>query len=77
MITILKIKNEWNMVVVDIEKAFLEPIVKEDLYVKVPQGLEKVTHVGENKICHLNKAVYGLVQATRQFYIEIATFLNE
>lgn len=75
IILLVKLMKDFDMILIDVEKAFLEPQVEEDLYLKIPKGLEMITKIEEKKCCKLNKAVYGLVQEARQFYQEILTYL--
>ena len=54
----------------------MESSVKEDIYIKPPEVLELIGD-GLNdyvKPYKLNKAIYGLVQASINFYQEIKTF---
>jgi hypothetical protein len=69
-ITLSKSKEGWTVEVIDIETAFLEADLKEQVWIEVPQGYEfafgeidRETHV-----MLLLKAMYGLVQAPRAFY---------
>ena len=39
-------------------------------------GSDEGDHVGENKICKLNRSVYGLVQAAKNFYDRIVRYLK-
>ena len=59
--------NEWNMVVVDIKPAFFYGVLDEEIYMKIPEGLEEYmgTGFGGDKCLILDKAIYGLVQAAR------------
>jgi len=63
---LLSIVSRYNMELkqIDFDTAFLNATVEEDIYMKQPEGF----HVGgPNTVCKLNKAIYGLKQASRQW----------
>ena len=70
VIMTLLVSNNWEADIVDIETAFLYGELEEEIYIKVPEGLETYldTMFGPDHCFLLNKAMYGLVQAARQFY---------
>lgn len=45
----------WNISQLDINNAFLNGILEEEIYIKQPPGYEQNT----NLVCKLNKAIYG------------------
>ena len=47
--------------------AFLHGFIKEELYMMQPGGF--VNPKGANKICKLQRSIYGLVQASRSWNI--------
>ena len=47
--------------------AFLNGFIKEELYMMQPEGF--VNPKGANKICKLQRSIYGLVQASRSWNI--------
>src|SRR5512141_242964 len=47
----------------DVKTAFLNGFIKEELYMMQPEGF--VNPKGANKICKLQRSIYGLVQASR------------
>ena len=49
----------WQM---DMKTTFLDGFIKEELYVIQPEGF--VNPKGANKICKLQRSIYGLVQAS-------------
>ena len=51
--------------IVGVETAFLYGKLEEQIYVECPQG---ISDVGKNDFIILNKCIYGLVQAARQYY---------
>ena len=56
----------------DVETAFLYGIIKERIYMKLPQGFEKA-----GIVCRLRKALYGLKQSARLWYERFAGYLFE
>ena len=54
----------WQM---DVKTAFLNGLLKEELYMMQPKGF--VDPKGDNKVCKLQRSVYGLVQASRSWNI--------
>ena len=53
----------WNCEAIDVEAAFLNADLEEDVFVEVPKGFETGGTVDRNNVCKLLKAVYGIVQA--------------
>jgi len=45
----------------DIKTAFINGEIKEELYMKIPEGM----NIDRDKVCRLNKSIYGLKQAAR------------
>ena len=56
----------------DVKLAFLNGVLKEEVYVAQPPGFELPN--SENKVCRLKKALYGLKQALRAWYQKIDSF---
>ena len=49
---------KWDIHQLDIKEALLNGIVKEEVYVEYPTGVE--THDRKTHVCKLNKALYDL-----------------
>ena len=58
----------------DVETAFLNGPVVEELYVREPKGYER-GHPGQ--VLRLRKAVYGLRQAARQWFLELVKLMDQ
>ena len=52
----------WQM---DVKTAFLNGHLKEELYMMQPEGF--VDPLNANKVCKLQRSIYGLVQASRSW----------
>ncbi|GMI79751.1 cysteine-rich RLK (RECEPTOR-like protein kinase) 8 [Hibiscus trionum] len=63
----LAAQNDWHMLQLDVNNAFLNGLLDEEAYMKLPQGY--VTGVqGVNLAFKLQKSIYGLRQASRQWF---------
>jgi Reverse transcriptase (RNA-dependent DNA polymerase) len=51
----------------DVETAFLHGELEEEIYMQVPKGHEEVFEENKDICLKLQKAIYGLVQAARQW----------
>ncbi|KAB2620734.1 hypothetical protein D8674_037714 [Pyrus ussuriensis x Pyrus communis] len=69
--------DSWNLngLVLDVKSAFLNGVLKEEVYVDQPQGF--VIQGKEDKVYKLSKALYGLKQAPRAWYEEIDSYFTK
>ena len=51
----------------DAKNAFLNGFIKEELYMMQPEGF--VDPKGANKVCKLQRSIYGLLQASQSWNI--------
>ena len=65
--------------VVDIDNAFLNGDLEHEIYMKIPEGYDEVINkdVDKEDCLILQKAIYGLVQAGRQFWKKIVDKMQE
>ena len=64
MLAIATFYEIWQM---DVNTTFLNGFVKEELYMIQPEGF--VNPKGANRVCMLQRSIYGLVQASRSWNI--------
>ena len=65
--------NEFRLFQMDVKSAFLNGIIKEEVYVEQPPGFDDDKH--PDWVFKLNKALYGLKQAPRAWYEKLSSFL--
>jgi Reverse transcriptase (RNA-dependent DNA polymerase) len=64
--------------VVDVDTAFLYGNLEENLYMKIPKGYrEVIADDNDGDVLELQKSLYGLVQAARQWWKTLTSFLVE
>ena len=66
-------KLRFDIQQMDVETAFLNATLEEEVYIKVPEG---VTRVEGCNCIRLNKALYGLKQSPREWYENINGYLQ-
>ena len=65
---------KWKVHQMDVETAFLNNVVEEEVYVE--QTLSFETHERETHVCKLKKSMYNLKQEPRTWYDRINSFLS-
>nr|GEZ23588.1 hypothetical protein [Tanacetum cinerariifolium] len=65
--------KSFPIYLMDMKTAFLNGLLKEEVYVAQPDGFVDPDH--PEKVYHLRKALYGLKQAPRAWYDELSKFL--
>lgn len=70
----LAMQQDFEMLQFDVRTAFLYGELEETIHMAVPEGLE-TPNSGE-KICKLNKSLYGLKQSPRCWNIKFSNFLK-
>ena len=64
MLAIATFYEIWKM---DMKTTFLNGFIKKELYMMQPEGFVKPK--GVNKVCKLQRSIYGLVEASRSWNI--------
>jgi histone deacetylase 1/2 len=72
LILSLAISYKWPLKQLDINNAFLNGSLDEEVYMVQPQGFEASD---SSLVCKLNKALYGLKQAPRQWFDKLTNTL--
>ena len=71
----LATKHKWKIHQLDVKHAFLNGELKEEVYLVHPGGF--VQKGEEHLVCKLKKAIYGLKQNPRSWYIKADYFFNK
>lgn len=66
------VKRDWIIYELDMNNAFLHGDLNKEVYMKIPQGFSKEN---ETRVCRFRKSLYGLKQASRNWYQRLTTFL--
>lgn len=65
----LAVQNNWSMHQLDVNNAFLQEHLQEEVFMQQPPGFENPEF--PNHVCRLRKAIYDLKQASRAWYKEL------
>lgn len=68
----------WSITQMDIINVFLNGDLFEEVYMSLPMGYKtgEVPRKGEKLACKLNKSIYGVKQASRQWFVKFSSALT-
>lgn len=69
----LAASKRWDLHQLDVNNAFLHGDLKEQVFMKVPEGIPNP----HNKVCKLRKSIYGLKQASREWFTKLLFHLKD
>lgn len=65
----LAVIKGWSLCQMDVSNAFLHNDLDEEIYMSLPQGYTLASGtLPPNPVCRFHKSLYGLKQASRQWY---------
>ena len=68
IIMTLVARFDFDLHQMDVKMTFLNGNLEEEVYMIQPEGFS--SNEGEHLVCKLNKSIYGLKQASRQWYLK-------
>ena len=75
LVLIVAAARDYNLSQIDIRQAYLQAELNEDIYMRVPPGIPAFDERGRPMVCKLNRTLYGLKQAGREWGMLFSAFL--
>ncbi|KAE8692320.1 hypothetical protein F3Y22_tig00110840pilonHSYRG00040 [Hibiscus syriacus] len=73
----IAVAKGWSLIQIDVDNAFLNGDLAEDVYIRQPPGFEQFDSSGSPLVCKLNKALYGLRQTPQNWNEKLKNSLLE
>lgn len=77
MVLAIAVSQQWCIHQIDVNNAFLDGKLYEEVYMKQPPGFEMLDPEGNLLVCKLKKSLYGLKQAPHAWFDTLKNFLTE
>jgi hypothetical protein len=74
IVVALAVRNDWEIEQTDVDAAYLNAKLKENIYMRQPKDFEITERKGA--VLHLKKAIYGLKQSGREWYETLSESLK-
>ena len=74
IIVAIAVRNDWELEQTDIDVAYLNASLKENIYMRQPKGYK--TPGQEVKVIHLKQPIYRFRQSGREWYEDLMSTLT-
>ena len=74
IIAVIAVRKDWELEQMDVDVAYLNASLKENIYMHQPKGFEVPSQ--EDKMIHLKRAIYGLRQSGCEWYEDLMSTLT-